>query len=159
VLGATHLELDSIYHQPGWTPLDAAEFRRRVADVVVGDSWVIDGNYRTIRSLVIARVEVIVALELSRLVVARQVVVRSLRRGVRRQELWNGNRESLLNLLRPNRERNIVLWSLSTHGRSVERRRWLERVARGNGTRMVVVRTHEEADRTISDLLGVSLPF
>jgi adenylate kinase family enzyme len=41
-LGASWLELDSVYHQAGWTPLDAAEFRARVADAAAGERWVID---------------------------------------------------------------------------------------------------------------------
>jgi adenylate kinase family enzyme len=31
-LGVPFLELDSIYHQPGWVPLAPEEFRRRVAE-------------------------------------------------------------------------------------------------------------------------------
>src|SRR6266704_14545 len=30
-LGVDFLELDSVYHQPGWEPLPTPEFRRRVA--------------------------------------------------------------------------------------------------------------------------------
>ena len=29
-LGIPHLELDSVFHQPGWRPLDGDEFRDRV---------------------------------------------------------------------------------------------------------------------------------
>jgi adenylate kinase family enzyme len=35
-LGADLLELDSVYHQAGWTPLPASEFRARVAAVAAG---------------------------------------------------------------------------------------------------------------------------
>jgi adenylate kinase family enzyme len=31
-LGVPYLELDSIYHQPGWVPLGPDEFRRRVTE-------------------------------------------------------------------------------------------------------------------------------
>jgi hypothetical protein len=38
------VELDLIYHQPGWQPLPAEEFRRRVADTVnmsrSGERWI-----------------------------------------------------------------------------------------------------------------------
>jgi adenylate kinase family enzyme len=44
-LDAEFLELDSVFHQPGWVPLPREEFRRRVAAAVAGERWVIDGNY------------------------------------------------------------------------------------------------------------------
>ena len=31
-LAVSRFELDSIYHQPGWNPLPAADFRARVSD-------------------------------------------------------------------------------------------------------------------------------
>jgi len=59
-LGASWLELDSVYHLADWTPLDAAEFRARVAAVAAGERWVIDGNYSTVRDLVWARADTVV---------------------------------------------------------------------------------------------------
>ena len=43
-LGVPHVELDSIFHQPGWEPLAEDEFRRLVTERADGDVWVIDGN-------------------------------------------------------------------------------------------------------------------
>ena len=51
-LGASWLELDSVYHQVGWAPLDAGEFRARVAAAAAGERWVIDGGYSAVRDLV-----------------------------------------------------------------------------------------------------------
>ena len=39
VLDAEFLELDSVFHQPGWVPLPREEFRRRVAAAVAGERW------------------------------------------------------------------------------------------------------------------------
>src|SRR6266699_1091454 len=39
-LSIPHLELDSVFHQPGWQPLDTEEFRRAVAAFTAGESWV-----------------------------------------------------------------------------------------------------------------------
>jgi len=36
-LGVPCLELDAVFHQPGWTELPAGEFRARVADAAAGD--------------------------------------------------------------------------------------------------------------------------
>jgi adenylate kinase family enzyme len=54
-LGAPFVELDSIFHQPGWTELPRDEFRARVGALAAGEEWVIDGNYTAVRDLVWAR--------------------------------------------------------------------------------------------------------
>ena len=97
-LGADFLELDSVNHQADWVPLPTAEFRRRVAAVVAGERWVIDGNYSTVRDIVWARADTVVWLDLPRRTVMRRIVWRTLRRVAGRAELWNGNRERWHNL-------------------------------------------------------------
>lgn len=111
------LELDGVFHQPGWTALPDAEFRRRVGDVVAGDRWVVDGNYSIVRDLVLARADTVVWLRVPRPVVMGQVLLRTSRRLLLRTELWNGNRESLRNVLSRDPERSIVLWAWRAHGR------------------------------------------
>lgn len=113
-LGLPRTELDALFHQPGWTELATDEFRARVAAVVEGDRWVVEGNYRQVRDLVWARAEVIVVLDLPRWTVMHRLLGRTLRRGILRHELWNGNRESLGNLLSTDPDRNVVLWSWRT---------------------------------------------
>ena len=98
-LGVAHLELDAVFHQPGWEPLPTDEFRRRVEAFCAGDRWVTCGKYAVVRDLVFARADLIVCLDHGRLRQTLRVYGRSLRRVVRRQVLWNGNREPL-----------IVLW-------------------------------------------------
>ena len=120
------MELDSIYHQPGWQPLPDAQFAAQVSEFVSGTNWVIDGNYRTARSIVWARADVIVWLDLPRLFVVRRLVWRTLRRGALRSELWNGNRESLTNMFRGG-EANLLLWAWRHHGDY--RRRYTEAMA------------------------------
>ena len=92
-LGVDFLELDSVFHQPGWVPLPREEFRERVAVAVAGERWVIDGNYSMVRDLVWARADTVVWLDLPKRTVMRQVIWRSFRRAAARVELWNGNRE------------------------------------------------------------------
>ena len=87
-----------MFHQPGWEPLPEDEFRRVVEAAAAGDSWVMDGNYSAVRPLVWARADTVVWLDLPRRTVMRQVIWRTLRRAVTRQELWNGNREPLRQL-------------------------------------------------------------
>jgi len=123
VLGVPHLELDGVFHQPGWVPLPEEEFRRAVAAAAGGDCWVIDGNYSVVRPLVWARADTVVWLDLPKRTVMRQVVWRTLRRAVTRQELWNGNRESLRNFLTWAPEESIISWAWHNHAKNRHRYR------------------------------------
>jgi adenylate kinase family enzyme len=122
-LAAPFTELDSIYHQPNWEPLPDAEFRARVAPLVAADAWVIDGNYRAVRDLVWGRADTIVWFDLPRRTVLRQVVLRTVGRGLTRRELWNGNRESLSSLVKRDPEESIIRWSWTQHAKYRDRYR------------------------------------
>ncbi len=84
-LGVPHLELDAVFHQPGWTELPLEEFRAKVGEVVATERWVVDGNYTAVQDLVWARADTVVWLDYPRLLVMRQIVGRTLRRLVTRQ--------------------------------------------------------------------------
>ena len=113
-LGVPHLELDSIFHQPGWQPLDRAVFVRRVDEFTQAPGWVVDGNYSAVRDLVWSRADTVIWLDLPRFLVMRQVIWRTLRRMATNAELWNGNREQWRNLLgRP--EESIIVWAWTKH--------------------------------------------
>ena len=99
-LGVPFVELDAIHWQAGWTELDATELRRRVEPIVAGDAWVIDGSYRMkLGDLVLDAADTVVWLDLPRRVWLPRLVTRTLRRLISRQELWNGNRESLRSIV------------------------------------------------------------
>jgi adenylate kinase family enzyme len=115
-LDAEFLELDSVFHQPGWVPLPREEFRRRVAAAVAGERWVIDGNYTSqVKDLVWARADTVVWLDLPRRTVMRRVIWRSLWRAAKRTELWNGNRERWRNFFSVDKEESVIAWAWQTH--------------------------------------------
>ncbi|MCK4314185.1 MAG: adenylate kinase [Anaerolineae bacterium] len=114
-LGITHVELDAIHWEPDWTmaPLDV--FRERTAQALSGDVWVVDGNYSKVRDIVWSRADTVVWLDYTLPVIMWQLVRRTLRRSLTREELWGGNRESLRMALF-SRE-SILLWALQTYRR------------------------------------------
>jgi adenylate kinase family enzyme len=118
-IGAPFLELDGIFHQPGWTPLPADEFRERIAPIIAGDTWVVDGNYVAVRDLVWQRADTVVWLDLPRWRVMARVLPRSLRRSLLGTDLWNGNRERLGMILR--RDESAVLGAYTSHARDHDR--------------------------------------
>jgi adenylate kinase family enzyme len=114
-MGVPHLELDSIFHQPGWQPLELELFRKRVDEFTTGPAWVVDGNYTVVRDIVWSRADTVVWLDLPRSRVMRRVVRRTLRRTTTRAELWNGNQEPLSNLFRLKPQESIIAWAWTQH--------------------------------------------
>jgi len=145
-LGAPHVELDAVYHQPGWTPLEDDEFRAQVRAATEADAWVVDGNYSTVQDIVWDRADTVVWCDFSFPLVMARTVRRTLWRTLTREELWNGNREPLSNLYSLDPERNIIVWSATRH--RVYRRRYGEAARRPPraGLRFVRLRSPREAD-------------
>jgi adenylate kinase family enzyme len=149
-LGSPHTELDSVYHQPGWTPLSDEEFRRQVAEAVGADRWVVDGNYSVVRDIVWNRADTVVWCDLSYAVVMARTVRRTVRRVMTREELWNGNREPWSNLWSVKPEKSIIAWSATRH--RVYRRRYAEAEhdPRWASLRFVRLRSQSEADAFVA---------
>lgn len=99
-LGVPFHELDALNHGPGWTEATAEELRGRVEPLLAADDWVVDGAYRgKLDNLVFEAAETVVWLDLPRRVWLPRLVRRTVRRIVRSEELWSGNRETLRNAL------------------------------------------------------------
>jgi hypothetical protein len=93
-LDLPHTELDALFHGPGWT--ERPTFAQDVAAVVAGERWVVDSDgYSAVRDVMWAAADTLVWLDLPRWLVMARVLRRSVWRGLRRSELWNGNREGL----------------------------------------------------------------
>jgi adenylate kinase family enzyme len=120
-LAVPFIELDAIVHQPNWKDLTPDEFRARVTEATAGDAWVVDGNYGAVRDVVWARADAVIWLDLPRRVVMYRVVLRTIRRALTREQLWNGNREALDNFYRWDPERNIIRWTWVKHPDYVKR--------------------------------------
>jgi adenylate kinase family enzyme len=98
-LGCEHVELDSLWWQPDWTPSDPATFRARVDDRLRGAaSWVVDGNYfDEVAATLWPAADTIVWLAPPRPIAFARACRRSVGRITRRTPLWNGNVEVVTN--------------------------------------------------------------
>jgi adenylate kinase family enzyme len=121
LLQVPHLELDSVFHQPDWTPLPRDEFRARVERFAAQDGWVTDGNYSSVQDLVWQRADTVAWLDLPRHLVMRRLLWRTARRVMTRQELWNGNREHWRAFFSLDPEQSILVWAWTTHARNQAR--------------------------------------
>ncbi len=114
-LGIPHVELDALHWGPNWTPVALDLFRERVAQALSGEAWIVDGNYSRVRDIVWVRADTVVWLDYSLPVVLGRVIWRTVRRAVKGEELWHGNRERLRTAFFS--RDSIILWSLRTYRR------------------------------------------
>ncbi|MBO0729539.1 MAG: hypothetical protein J2P57_09785 [Acidimicrobiaceae bacterium] len=122
-LGLPLLELDAIRHQKDWEPLPDAEFVEQVSSFVCQDCWIVDGNYFSLvtEPVVWPAADTVILVDPGRVVVMRQVVWRTLKRWLLRQELWNGNREKLRDVLHWDPYRSIIRWAWTSYRPNRER--------------------------------------
>jgi adenylate kinase family enzyme len=90
------VELDALRHMSGWEERPDDEMRVLTTSVLDGaqQGWVVDGNYQILRDLLFDRVDTVIVLALPWRVMFWRTFKRSFKRVLRREELWNGNRES-----------------------------------------------------------------
>lgn len=113
-LGGQHIELDSLFHLPGWQSRDRDAFRDLVRQQTDTPCWVADGNYGSVvQDIVWTCADTVVWLDLPRRTVLPALLGRTLWRGALSVELYNGNRERLLSLFDPRPEENIFLWGVT----------------------------------------------
>jgi len=147
-LGVPHVELDALHWQSGWVMTPTDEVRERVAEVLAGGGWVVDGNYGSrLGTTVLEQADRIVWLDLP----FRTAFWRLLRRTVRRARtgelLWGTtNRETFRAAFL---SRDSILWYLlKTHRRGQRRR--AELVA---GHPRVRLRSAREIDRYLREVV------
>lgn len=115
-LDAPYVELDALHWGRNWTAASAEELRQSVAAATSGETWVVDGNYQAkIGTLVQDRADTVVWVNPPRWRSMGQVVRRTLRRVVTRQELWNGNRESARGLRFWSGEESVLWWAWTSY--------------------------------------------
>jgi adenylate kinase family enzyme len=145
-----YIEMDALFHGPGW--VRRPEYDADLDRIAAGERWVIDSDgTSTGRDDLWVRADTLVWMDLPRWQVMPRVVRRSLWRGLRRTELWNGNRESLREWRDPE---HPVQWAWRRHAE--RRARIAARVAQPTWGELDVVhlRSAAEARRWIRTLSG-----
>src|SRR6476620_4079213 len=100
-LRVSHLELDEVFWDAGWTKRDPDEARALIVAFTSTshDGWVVDGNWSVGTDGLLTDADALVWFDYPRRTVMARVVRRTLWRGLLRTELWHGNRENLRNVL------------------------------------------------------------
>lgn len=144
-LGVPFVELDALVHGPGWVETPDDELRARLEPIVASAGWVIDGTYQNkLGDLVLASADVVVWLDLPIRVWLPRLARRTWRRIRGREQLWNGNSESIASAI-SGRE-SLVVWAFRSHFR--RRREWPQTLSHLHVIRLT---TSAEVERFLAE--------
>ncbi|MGJ9384479.1 topology modulation protein [Salipaludibacillus sp. CF4.18] len=88
--------LDTIYWKPNWIEASLEEFSARQQEIVLLDSWIMEGNYNSTYSIRIAKADTIIYLELPLIICLYRVFKRWLTNiGKTRPDMGEGCKEKL----------------------------------------------------------------
>ncbi|MGY2703384.1 AAA family ATPase [Nocardioides sp. HB32] len=109
VLDLPYVEMDSLFHGPGWVPRPT--FEADVEAFLAAGRWVTEWQYDRARPLLTAGADLLVWLDLPFPLTLSRLVRRTVGRRLRLEELWNGNREGPLHTFFTDRE-HVVRWAV-----------------------------------------------
>jgi adenylate kinase family enzyme len=112
-IGGEHIELDSLFHGPNWQARPKEVFISSAQERMQCERWVVDGNYGN-KAQQFDNAGLIIWLDFPFRIILTRVLIRTVRRLIRREELWNSNRETLRMAL--SRE-SIILWVFQTYAK------------------------------------------
>ena len=120
-IGVPCIELDALVHGPGWTETPTESLRAQLTPILAEAGWVIDGTYtHKLGDLILRAADEVVWLDLPISTWMPRLIRRTIRRAVTREELWNGNRETLGSVL--GGRDSLFVHALRTH--RARRRDW-----------------------------------
>lgn len=117
-LNLSYVEIDSLFHGPNWEP--RADFVRDVETVISGDSWVVEWQYSAVRVKILERADTLIWLDLPTTLTLYQLARRTIRRRLRKVELWNGNYEGPLHGFFTDPD-HILRWGIRTRNKLRDR--------------------------------------
>lgn len=151
-LGIPHIEQDALHWEADWAAAPLDVMRERIKQATNAPSWALDGNYSKTRDIVWSRATHLIWLDYPFPLVFWRILYRTLRRVVLREELWNGNRESLRMMF--SRE-SILVWVITTYHR--RKREYPELLARPEHGHLTVYRfrSPRETDSWLTTLTTI----
>jgi adenylate kinase family enzyme len=139
--------VDDLTWEPGWVQVPDAEQCRRIEAICAQREWILDSAYGKWLDVVLARVELIVALDYPRWFSLQRLVRRTARRAIDRRTVCNGNRESLRTAFSRD---SIIRWHFRDFARKRDRiEQW---AADPNGPQVVRLRSARQTKAWLAGL-------
>jgi adenylate kinase family enzyme len=112
-LNIPHTELDALYNQANWTIRHPDEFKAEVFTLVQQETWIFCGNYYSkLGKDFWLQADTIIWCDYPFHTVLSRLLQRTVVRSLKRQELWNGNRESFRKSFLS--KRSIIIWMITS---------------------------------------------
>jgi adenylate kinase family enzyme len=147
ILGIPHVELDGLHWGANWTPRE--DFRPRAEFALSSGRWSACGNYHSkLHDLTWQRADLIVWLDLPPYTTLLRLLRRTFDRILRREELWEGNRETFRDTFF-NRDSLLVWWWRTTRWDPERTQRRLVAASQATTLRL---RSKSEIERWLLDL-------
>ncbi|MFX0064569.1 MAG: hypothetical protein ACFFC7_20540 [Candidatus Hermodarchaeota archaeon] len=83
ILRTRVIHLDDIYHGPFWREPSKKIFQARVIKLIKNPLWIIDGNYSSVRPLILSRATLAIILDLPMYLLAWRIFIRTISRNTR----------------------------------------------------------------------------
>ena len=109
-LNVPYIQLDELFWKPNWAESTDEELFPKLEKALSADDWVLDGNYSRTQPIKWKRVQMVVYLDLPFHIVFYRVIMRTIVRGIKKEELWAGNKEILWKQFFT--RDSIILWTL-----------------------------------------------
>jgi adenylate kinase family enzyme len=116
-LGGEFIELDALNWEPNWTPAGDELLKSRAEEATRSPCWVVAGNYRITRPVTWTRAEAVIWLDYPFPVVLWRLTKRTIKRAIKQEELWNGNRERFWWHLKIWSDESLFHWLFKTYWR------------------------------------------
>lgn len=152
-----HIELDALSFLPGrWEQRPDGEFETSVKDAISEDGWVICGNYKNVRPLILDRVDLVVWINYSFAKTFWWTLKRTVKRIYDQSPICNGNYESIA--IQFFSKKSILWWVITTYPK---RKRTYTALSQELKDKWITIHNPEELDaflvRYTGDYFPVSL--
>ena len=112
--------VDELTWLPGWVPVEEAEQRRLIGEVVAGERWLLDSSYGLWLDLVHPRTQLVVGLDYPRWLSLSRLVSRTVGGAITKEPRCNGNVESFRKVFDRS---SIIRWHFRSFARKRDRMR------------------------------------
>jgi len=116
-----YIELDAMYWQSNWQEPEINEFLTKLEKTLKTQYWVLDGNHSKTNTIKWKHVDTIVWIDYSFSRTFKQILSRSIKRSLNRNEIWKGtgNRESFKRNFFSSK--SVILWMLKNYSKTKEK--------------------------------------